>query len=152
MPVSWYPSARLAPESQHSSCTGDAKAGHSTPDAVSQVQNRGEIFTSFLLTQSRQPWAFLATKIHCWLLINWMSSRIPRPCLQNCSPASQTSACPVHGTTAHQGRAWYFLLLNFMRFILDHLSRLFSSILTAFLLCYHLKSCRKHTHSSHPLP
>lgn len=61
----------------------------------------------------------------------------------------QSSVCPVHGLISHQGRAWCFPWLNFMRFTLAHFSGLISSILTAFLLWHCLKSCREHPF---PLP
>lgn len=36
--------------------------------------------------------AFLMTKAHCWLTVNLISTRSPRPFLQSCFPAGQSSA------------------------------------------------------------
>lgn len=93
--------------------------------------------------QPNMQLAFLAAKVHCWFVLNWVFSR---SYLLTAFLSELGLSCAWGYFT--QGRACCLHWLFFMTFTMAH----FSSILTALLFWHCLKTCRENTHSPYLVP
>jgi len=77
--LSLWPFAGLAPICSCLSCAGEPRAGPSVPDESQQcsVEGENQVLACCSQTQPRMVFALFAARLHCWLMVSLMSTRIP---------------------------------------------------------------------------
>ena len=153
-PVPWSslcPCAERSPSKSISlSCTGEPRTGLSTPyvlhllySSTPPVPSRRGNITSFdlltvlFLTLPNMLLVFCATRVHCLLTFDYMSTRIPRSfSAQLVSSWLASSMYCCLGLFLHRWKIWHFSLMNFMTFLLAHSSSLLRSLwMSTWLSC-----------------
>lgn len=51
-----------------------------------------DLLATLFLTQPRRLVAFLAKRVHCWVIVKLLSTKMPGPSLQSCFPAREPPA------------------------------------------------------------
>lgn len=110
------------------------QTGHTTPGAVSQVENRGgpPLRTCWL----RSVWHSPRCCWLSWLMFNFLSSRITRSFSEKLFPRQPTLHLHCCMSFFHpRCKTFYLPLLSSMKFPTTHFSSLWKSLWTSALLC-----------------